>query len=208
MALWRWKGTDINSEISTSDYIKKSGCYNCVIENVELFEATDGSFSTALNFNMINQDNEKCRIPIWIKDRKGEDLDFNIKHMNQLCFLLRLKPENIYAVTKDKKQYIPEFQGLKIGVFLEYGAPKDDEKYGQYNLKGFYDANTRKTAFETNKQIEAKKYIEMEKIFEKENLKTEAEKPRNNKNNNGLPYKTDKNIITESQMENDDEFPF
>lgn len=207
MSLWKFKMADVEKEISGGDYISKSGCYNCIIEKVEVYSATDASFSTALNLFVKTADEEKARIPIWIKNKKGEDVDFNIKHMNQFCFLTRIKPEDMTEVEMDKKTTIPVLKDVRIGIFLGY-KHEDGEKYANYDLKGFYNPDTKKTAFETNKQIEAKKYAEMEKMFEKDNTKAATEKPRNTKNNNGLAYTTDKNIVNESQMENDDEFPF
>lgn len=207
MALWKFKMADVEKEISGGDYISKSGCYNCIIERVEIYEATDGTFSTALNLFIKTSDEEKARIPVWIKNKKGEDVDFNIKHMNQFCFLTKIKPENMTEIEMDGKRTIPALKDVRIGIFLGY-RHQEGEKYANYDLKGFYNPDTNKTAFETHKQLEAKKYNEMTALFEKENLKAETEKPKSNNKNKDLPYTTDKNIVTESQMENDDEFPF
>lgn len=167
--------------------IKESGCYECKIERAELFISSQNK-SEALILTLKSIVNEKtARIPIFYRNKKGEEQFFNTKHLNQLIYLLKIKFENLRTeLDEESKQIFPMLQNRKIGVFLSYlgmNEVTDTETgemsyFNEYQLRGFYNTKTNKTTQEIIDKIEMpetfeiwkKNFINENKIREKREL--------------------------------------
>lgn len=126
--------------------INRNGCYEGVIEKFSVYKA-DGKFSQseAVNLTVVDDEGKKAWFSLWYKKKDGTDVEFNLRHLNHLCYLVGInapKPANDGTV--------PEFIGKRIGFAITVDVEEvDKDKLGyKYNLVGFYDSETKQTAKE------------------------------------------------------------
>ena len=159
--------------------IKESGCYECKIERAELFISSQNK-SEALILTLKSIEDEKtARIPIFYKNKKGEEQLFNTKHLNQLIYLLKIKFENLSTeFDEEGKEIFPMLQNRKIGVFLSYLGMNEVidtftgeiNYFNEYQLRGFYNTKTGRTTQEILDKIETAETFEIwKKNFINEN---------------------------------------
>lgn len=214
--MWTYRKEDLEKELSTGgDYISKNGCYKCKIEGAEQL-VLDTSNSEAIILHLLTEEGQKARLSIFYKDKKGNELDFNITHLTQLLYLTKNKMENMktVAVVENGKQKlkIKAFEDKNIGVFIEVGLNKDGKNF-EYNLKGFFETGTLKTAKEIIGQLPANKYTEFQEKY-KEAVEVVREAKKDEIQDFAKPYQQNnfaENIeVGEDNFNNsdDDEFPF
>ena len=192
--------------------IKESGCYECKIERAELFISSQNK-SEALILTLKSIEDEKtARIPIFYRNKKGEEQLFNSKHLNQLIYLLKMKFENLETeLDEEGKEIFPMLQNRKIGVFLSYlgmneiidTSTGEINYFNEYQLRGFYNTKTGRTTQEILDRIEnpetfkiwQKNFINENKIREKR----EMEKGTNIINSH---------IKNKTENLDEDDFPF
>ena len=171
--------------------IKESGCYECKIERAELFISSQNK-SEALILTLKSIEDEKtARIPIFYRNKKGEEQLFNSKHLNQLIYLLKIKFENLETeLEAEGKEIFPMLQNRKIGVFLSYlgmnevidTSTGEINYFNEYQLRGFYNTKTGRTTQEILDKIEnaetfeiwRKNFINENKIREKREMEKET----------------------------------
>ena len=192
--------------------IKESGCYECKIERAELFISSQNK-SEALILTLKSIEDEKtARIPIFYRNKKGEEQLFNSKHLNQLIYLLKIKFENLETeLDEEGKEIFPMLQNRKIGVFLSYlgmneiidTSTGEINYFNEYQLRGFYNTKTGRTTQEILDKIENAKTFEIwHKNFINENKireKREMEKGTNIINSH---------IKNKTENLDEDDFPF
>ena len=94
--------------------IKESGCYECKIERAELFISSQNKAEALILTLKSIADERTARIPIFYKNKKGEEQLFNTKHLNQLIYLLKIKFENLKTETEKKtRKYFQCFKTEK-----------------------------------------------------------------------------------------------
>ena len=77
--MWSYRKEDLQKDISAGgDYISKNGCYKCKIEGAEQL-VLDSSNSEAIILHLLTEEGQKARLSIFYKDKKGNEIDFNIK---------------------------------------------------------------------------------------------------------------------------------
>lgn len=169
----------LNQGIGTGGgYIKESGCYEMAITEAYLLKIQD-KISEALVLEFEDIEEKKAKINIWYKDKNGDSVEFQEKHISHLIYLLGVNPELAQRTSinsEKKREEIPAFKDKMIGVILEFkGTEKyngnDGKEYSRYNynLKGFYDVSTKQTADEKNENKEVKSYYYWLERFLKEN---------------------------------------
>lgn len=192
--------------------IKESGCYECKIERAELFISSQNK-SEALILTLKSIEDEKtARIPIFYRNKKGEEQLFNSKHLNQLIYLLKIKFENLETeLDEEGKEIFPMLQNRKIGVFLSYLGMNEIidtltgeiNYFNEYQLRGFYNTKTGRTTQEILDKIENAETFEIwRKNFINENKireKREMEKGTNIINSH---------IKNKTENLDEDDFPF
>lgn len=159
--------------------IKESGCYECKIERAELFISSQNKAEALILTLKSVEDEKTARIPIFYKNKKGEEQLFNTKHLNQLIYLLKIKFENLSTeFDEEGKEIFPMLQNRKIGVFLSYLGMNEVidtftgeiNYFNEYQLRGFYNTKTGRTTQEILDKIETAETFEIwKKNFINEN---------------------------------------
>lgn len=214
--MWSYRKEDLQKDISAGgDYICKNGCYKCKIEGAEHL-ILDSSNSEAIILHLLTEEGQKARLSIFYKDKKGNEIDFNIAHLNQLLYLTKNKIENInpVAVVENGKQKlkIKALEDKNIGVFIEVGLSKDGKNF-EYNLKGFFETGTLKIAREIVEQLPAEKYAAFQEKY-KDAVEIVKEAKKDEIQDFAKPYQQ-KNFTEDIEVgenkfsdSDDDEFPF
>ena len=171
--------------------IKESGCYECKIERAELFISSQNKSEALILTLKTIEDEKTARIPIFYRNKKGEEQLFNSKHLNQLIYLLKIKFENLETeLDEEGKEIFPMLQNRKIGVFLSYlgmnevidASTGEINYFNEYQLRGFYNTKTGRTTQEILDKIEnaetfeiwRKNFINENKIREKREMEKET----------------------------------
>lgn len=192
--------------------IKESGCYECKIERAELFISSQNKAEALILTLKSVTDERTARIPIFYKNKKGEEQLFNTKHLNQLIYLLKIKFENLKTeIDEEDKEIFPMLQNRKIGVFLSYlgmnevvnTSTGEVDYFNEYRIRGFYNTKTGKTTQEILDKVEnpitfelwQKNFINENKIREKRELE------------NGTNI-INSHIKSEIENQEDEGFPF
>ena len=159
--------------------IKESGCYECKIERAELFISSQNKAEALILTLKSVEDEKTARIPIFYKNKKGEEQLFNTKHLNQLIYLLKIKFENLSTeFDEEGKEIFPMLQNRKIGVFLSYLGMNEVidtftgeiNYFNEYQLRGFYNTKTGRITQEILDKIETAETFEIwKKNFINEN---------------------------------------
>lgn len=186
--------------------IKQSGVYPLIITGAYLFNSKDTQ-SQALVLELENIDEEKARLQIWFKDKNGNEVEYNSKHITHLINLLGINPQIVNETRYNdikKRDELARFLNKMIGTIIEYDGAEtyignDGNEYTRHNykLKGFYDINTGKTADEKNNGTEAKSVKYWEEKFKK-----------NIKNKNETSKEKINNSFVEDDTDSSDDFPF
>ena len=192
--------------------IKESGCYECKIERAELFISSQNKSEALILTLKTIEDEKTARIPIFYRNKKGEEQLFNSKHLNQLIYLLKIKFENLETeLDEEGKEIFPMLQNRKIGVFLSYlgmnevidASTGEINYFNEYQLRGFYNTKTGRTTQEILDKIENAETFEIwRKNFINENKireKREMEKGTNIINSH---------IKNKTENLDEDDFPF
>lgn len=167
MALWKYNENDITKATNTNTgdtRILTNGVYEMTITSAYL-QKSQKSLAEAIVLQC--EANEKtARVQLWIKNSKGEPIEFSIGKLNRMCYLMQVNPEKIETrPTKMQgvngeyeRDIIPVFMNKTIGMFLEVEA---NGKYPQYNVIDFFDPNTKRTSNEAKEQKLAEVYNKM-----------------------------------------------
>ena len=205
MALWNTKQEDLTTKVGTREKLTTSGVYAAEIKEAYLTNSTQSkavavtlSFETERNYGRVN---------FWFLKGDGTENTFAVKALNRMMYLCKfkatheLKQENkkvkLFNGKEIDRTFLPELHSKNIGMIIE--AKKDGDNVN-LEVKDFFDINSRKTSDEILNKTEP-----VTVLFYEERYK-DAKPVVADKNNNGLPYETDKNITTAVDV--DDEFPF
>lgn len=204
--MFNYKEDYLNQQVGIGGKnINQSGCLEVVITSATLLKIKD-SKSEALTLALEDLEERKAKINIWYKNKQGETVEFQEKHITYLIDLLGINPKMVKIIEDREtgKEFVPIFHNKIIGIILEFqgtetyiGNDGNEYKRYNYNLKGFYDVSTQRTAEEIKNNKEPKTYNYWKERFEKENEKLENE--QNKKQNSSKQENND---------EDDDDFPF
>lgn len=160
--MWRYEKENIKKEVGGMEKVNKSGCYKCEIKKAYIWTSDkEDSKTEALILEMITDTKELLKLNIFYLKSDGEEIDFNITHLNHLEYLTKTTHEEVIDSTvweniyKIPREVIKAFENKKIGVVVEV---KEGEKGKiEYNLKTFYEVGKERTAFEISNNKEAEK---------------------------------------------------
>lgn len=143
--------------------INKDGCYEVEISKFQI-KKSENNGTEWVNINFLTEEGKKAWISIFYKDRNGNDLNFNLKTLTHITSLL-----NIGNTTPDSDGNLEAYVGKKLGVILKVSTKENqqDGKLGyDYKLLNIYDLQTKKTAYEKFKNLNADTYSKFLKSFE------------------------------------------
>ena len=187
--MWEYKDEDVKSQNEGGGHwINKSGCYDLKIISAEI-KKSNSSSSEGVNI-FFEGSLGKASLTLWYKKKDGTPNDFNVKQLNRLMYLCKLKKNDVTTVEVDGKKFIKSFENKEIGAILHLELKSEKT---ETSLKDFYDIKTKKTSDEILNSKEAKNYyFWCEKFIDAPELK----------------YKKKENIESKSETLNEDEFPF
>ena len=206
MSLWNSKQEDLTTKIGIKEKLATSGIYAAEIKEAYLTNSNQSKAkAVTLSFE---SENNYGRVSFWFLKADGTENPFATKALNRLMYLLKFKSNHdLKQETKKVKgfngkemdrTFLPELHSKNIGMIIE--AKKDGDNVN-LEVKDFFDINSRKTSDEILNKTEPETVPFYEERYK------DAKPVAVEKNNNGLPYETDKNITTATDFV-DDEFPF
>lgn len=152
----------LSEEVSTGGTtINVDGCYECFITEAKI-RKSEKSDSEILNLKIIDAKTEKkAWLNIPYKKKNGEDIDFNLRHLSHLTYLLGVKPE------ADNNGFINAWTNKVIGIFLTVQATtlNNGNQGYNFNLQGFYDPNNKLTAKEKSENLQPETYKKFKERF-------------------------------------------
>ena len=214
--MFNYKDDFLDEEIGNgTQKIMKSGCYNVTIEKTGVLRS-EKSKSETLILNLKTDENENAKILLCYKEKNGNDVDFNNKHISHLIYLLGVNTAMIKEVKNEKgKIHYPVLENKEIGIFLSFkgmrtytGTDGNEYEDTEYNFRGFYNPVTFRTAKETKDNVNGTMIDTWTKNFETEN------RIREKKEQEKSEYKKQNDEFTENiqNSENEDplldDFPF
>lgn len=167
MALWTYKAEDIEKETNTNTgdtRILKNGVYETSITSAYL-QKSQKSLAEAIVLQL-DSDAGSARVQLWIKNSKGEPIDFSIGKLNRMCYLLQINPDKLEVRTTKVKGFNGEYErdliplliAKEIGAFLEVEA---NGRYPQYNVVDFFDPKTKRVSNEVKDNAVSSIYAKM-----------------------------------------------
>lgn len=141
--------------------INVNGCYECLITEAKIWKS-DTSQSESLNLKIKDaKTDKKAWLNLFYKKKNGEDIDFNLRHLSHLVYLLGLKPD------VDNNGFINSWANKAIGIFLTVKATtlNNGNQGYEFSLQGFYDPNTKLTAKEKSENLPPETYKKMKERF-------------------------------------------
>lgn len=194
MNLWTENEEDLREETKEgSKTVNKSGVYNCTIEEALIISGKNGSQSQGLKL-VLKTDEEQYFYPVeFFRKADGTENEYARKKLNKLTYLCKLKNKDLIPIESPNKVFIPALADKKIGVIVEVSL---NEVYLRYNIIGYYDIKSKKTADE----IQNKKNPE---IYERFRKKFENVTPVGRPNN----YQSEEKV-EEKNEDLPEEFPF
>lgn len=181
---WTYDLEDVKKEIG-GGFLNRSGCYEAKLTKLKHNDNKTGSKSFIVGF----ETTEGFKKDVYITHTKanGESIDFNVRKLNHLCYLLKTKPEAIENIDLEKNE-------AKIGIFVKV-KPGTTSKYPDVDIEGFYDVKSKKVPKELAENSPAVTYGKFEKKYEKD-VAIEVKSA------------TTKATSTVELAEDDEEFPF
>lgn len=141
--------------------INVNGCYECLITEAKIWKS-DTSQSESLNLKIKDaKTDKKAWLNLFYKKKNGEDIDFNLRHLSHLVYLLGLTPD------VDNNGFINSWTNKAIGIFLTVKATtlNNGNQGYEFSLQGFYDPNTKLTAKEKSENLPPETYKKMKERF-------------------------------------------
>ncbi len=194
MNLWTENEEDLREETKEgSKTVNKSGVYNCTIEEALIISGKNGSQSQGLKL-VLKTDEEQYFYPVeFFRKADGTENEYARKKLNKLTYLCKLKNKDLIPIESPNKVFIPALADKKIGVIVEVSL---NEVYLRYNIIGYYDIKSKKTADEIQNKKNPEIYERFRKKFE--NV-TPVERPNN--------YQSEEKV-EEKNEDLPEEFPF
>jgi hypothetical protein len=194
MNLWTENEEDLREETKEgSKTVNKSGVYNCTIEEALIISGKNGSQSQGLKL-VLKTDEEQYFYPVeFFRKADGTENEYARKKLNKLTYLCKLKNKDLVPIESPNKVFIPALADKKIGVIVEVSLNGD---FLRYNIIGYYDIQSKKTADEIQNKKNPEIYERFKKKFE--NV-TPVERPNN--------YQSEEKT-EEKNEELPEEFPF
>lgn len=194
MNLWTENEEDLREETKEGGKtVDKSGVYNCTIEEALIISGKNGSQSQGLKL-ILKTDEEQYFYPVeFFRKADGTENEYARKKLNKLTYLCKLKNKDLVPIESPNKIFIPAFADKKIGVIVEVSL---NEEYLRYNIIGYYDIKSKKTADEIQNKKNPEIYERFKKKFE--NV-TPVERPNN--------YQSEEKV-EEKNEDLPEEFPF
>ena len=192
--LWTENEEDLREETKEgSKTVNKSGVYNCTIEEALIISGKNGSQSQGLKL-VLKTDEEQYFYPVeFFRKADGTENEYARKKLNKLTYLCKLKNKDLVPIESPNKIFIPALADKKIGVIVEVSL---NEEYLRYNIIGYYDIKSKKTADEIQNKKNPEIYERFKKKFE--NV-TPVERPNN--------YQSEEKV-EEKNEDLPEEFPF
>lgn len=137
-----------NEEIQGSiKYVNTDGVYKGKIAEASIFKSNTTQ-SEALNLTIITEEGNSIRLGLFYKNRNGEELKFNLKHINDLMFIT--KKQNL---AEGPDGTVPALLNQEIGAIITVSAEytSNGGQIYRHSLKGFYDPKTGGTVYEIQK---------------------------------------------------------
>lgn len=174
MNLWTENEEDLREETKEgSKTVNKSGVYNCTIEEALIISGKNGSQSQGLKL-VLKTDEEQYFYPVeFFRKADGTENEYARKKLNKLTYLCKLKNKDLVPIESPNKVFIPALADKKIGVIVEVSLNGD---FLRYNIIGYYDIQSKKTADEIQNKKNPEIYERFKKKFE--NV-TPVERPNN-----------------------------
>ena len=174
MNLWTENEEDLREETKEgSRTVNKSGVYNCTIEEALIISGKNGSQSQGLKL-VLKTDEEQYFYPVeFFRKADGTENEYARKKLNKLTYLCKLKNKDLVPIESPNKVFIPALVDKKIGVIVEVSLNGD---FLRYNIIGYYDIQSKKTADEIQNKKNPEIYERFKKKFE--NV-TPVERPNN-----------------------------
>ena len=194
MNLWTENEEDLREETrEQSRSVNKSRVYNCTIEEALIISGKNGSQSKGLKL-VLKTDEEQYFYPVeFFIEADGTENEYARKKLNKLTYLCKLKNKDLVPIESPNKVFIPALADKKIGVIVEVSLNGD---FLRYNIIGYYDIQSKKTADEIQNKKNPEIYEKFKKKFENA---ASVERPNN--------YHTEEK--TEEKNEDlPEEFPF
>lgn len=169
--LWEDNEQDLMKETKEkSSSVNKNGVYNCTIEEAQVIS---GKNSQSKGIKLIlKTDEEQYLYPVeFYKKADGTTNPKGNENLTKLTYLCKLNFKDLRPIETPNKIIIPELAGKKIGVIVEV---KLNGEYLQYNVIGYYDIASKKTADEIKNKKNPEIYERFRKKFESA---TPVEKP-------------------------------
>lgn len=172
--LWTENEEDLREETKEqSTSVNKSGVYNCTIEEAQIISGKNGSQSKGIKL-ILKTEEEQYFYPVeFFQKADGTENEYARKKLNKLVYLCKLKNKDLVPIESPNKVFIPALAGKKIGVIVEVGL---NGEYLRYNIIGYYDIQSKKTADEIQNKKNAEIYERFKKKFEGA---TPVERPTN-----------------------------
>jgi len=183
-------------------YIEQSGVYKVKIESAELKKSqAQGSEAMFVALDMTTEDNRTLKLNIVLTNRKGEDFYIDKKSGVQRKLPGVYEANRLLAVSGLAKKFKGDFSilnGAEIIVAVEF-KEKEGSQYPDKNIKGLYNAKTRKNAYETINKLHPENILVWEDKF-KESEVIKAKDP--------VEVAVEKADAERPKDEGEDEFPF
>ena len=174
MNLWTENEEDLREETKEgSKTVNKSGVYNCTIEEALIISGKNGSQSQGLKL-VLKTDEEQYFYPVeFFRKADGTENEYARKKLNKLTYLCKLKNKDLVPIESPNKVFIPALADKKIGVIVEVSL---NGEFLRYNIIGYYDIKSKKTADEIQNKKNPEIYERFRKKFENA---TPVERPNN-----------------------------
>ena len=177
--MWKVNKENLSKEVPTATYLNVSGCFETEIKKVQVKESQSSS-AKALSFE-VSTEKGTARFDLWFQNKLGEYIKFTTAMLDRLCAALKIDPNKFDTYTQVdnfggaeyENTYIKDFEGKKIGIFLEHYVDQYNGKArDKFNCKGFFSIKTKKTVSEMINKQPVTRYKYWEKKFAESAVKT------------------------------------
>ena len=101
--MFEYNSEYLNQGIGTGGtYINQSGVYEMAISEAYLLKMQN-TYSEALILELEDLEEKKAKVNIWYKNKNGEKVEFQEKHITHLMYLLSINPKTIKSTLNTEK---------------------------------------------------------------------------------------------------------
>ena len=188
--MWTYNKEDLVQEVNVGgNYLSESGAYEAFIKEVVFKDNASGS--KQVNIKIETASGQSTTLFVTYAGKDGAPVQFLVTRLNQLCGILKVKPEDLATKSIDKQ----------VGVFLK-AKLSTDKKYINFDLDGVYDPKTKLTTKEANEKATTPEVYN--KLVEKYGKETPLEKG----GNSTTTTTANNNTFAKEEASVEDSFPF